>query len=82
MIMRVFMRMVWPVLVCMAMHGTGRREFLWCMSMSTLKMVGVIMTTPQVVWVVVGDQQALTVMPAISEDVIILLAFGGLLLLA
>src|SRR6266567_4653038 len=52
------------------------------MSMRALDVIGMIVTTPQVLRVIVRDQQALSVMPAIAEDIVILLALGCLFILA
>src|SRR6202023_2965887 len=52
------------------------------MGVGPFEMVGMIMTRPVIYWVVVRCQEAFAMMPAIAEDVIILLAPGSLLILA
>src|SRR5579859_765117 len=74
--------MVGPVPVRMGMHLSRRGQLLFGMCMRTLKMMGVVVAAPCVLRAIVGYQQILAVMPAIAEDVIVLLAFGGLFLFA
>src|SRR5581483_6392363 len=81
-IMGMLVRMIGPVLVCMGMHGTGQRQFVGLVSVRALKVIGMIMPTPQVLRMVVGNKQALPMMPAITENVVIFLAFGRSLILA
>src|ERR1051326_5474132 len=52
------------------------------MGMRALKVLPVIMTTPQMALVIIGYQQALAVMPAVTEDIVILLALGAPFLFA
>jgi hypothetical protein len=52
------------------------------MGMRPFEMVGMIMARPVIFMVVVRYQEAFAMMPAIAEDVIILLAPGSLLILA
>src|SRR3989442_14667115 len=52
------------------------------MRANSLDMVGMIVPAPQVAGPVVGYKQALAVMPALTEDVVVLLAPGGLLVFA
>jgi len=52
------------------------------MGMGSFEMVGLIMTRPVIFMVVVRYQEAFAMVPAIAEDVIILLAPGSLLILA
>src|SRR6266568_2672722 len=54
---------------------------MW-MIMRMIGPVWMIMSKPQVFRVVIGNQQTFAMMPAITEDIIILLAFGGLLIFA
>src|SRR6266516_1808144 len=52
------------------------------MGMLSLHVMGMIMTRPAILRVVVRYQEAFAMVPTIAEDVIILLAHGGLLILA
>jgi hypothetical protein len=81
MIVRMLMGVVRPVLVVMCMRCSSRWQFIRGMGMRTFKMVGMIVTTPQLLGTIIGDQQTLAVVPAVAEDIIILLAFGGALIL-
>src|SRR5579859_1263249 len=80
--MGMFVRMVGPVPVYVGMHYSRRGQLRLRMGMRTLKMMGVVMAAPCILRAIVGYQQALAMMPAIAEDVIILLAFGGPFLFA
>src|SRR5450759_382399 len=75
--MGMFMRMVGPVLMRVRMHGSAGGQLLFCMGMRTLEVMGMLMAAPQVLLPVVGNQQAFAMMPAIAEDIIVLLTFGG-----
>src|SRR5579884_3935600 len=66
----------------MAVLLTGRRQFPRLVGMRPADMVRVIVAAPEVLWIVVEDEQALAVMPARAEDVIIFLALRRALLLA
>src|SRR5579872_3132296 len=79
--MRVFVRMIGPVLVRMGVHCTSMGQFLCAMRMRTLKVVYVVVSAPHLLWIKVGNQQAFTVMPAITEDIVILLALRRALIL-
>src|SRR5258708_39659749 len=52
------------------------------MRANSFDMVGMIMPAPQVAGPVVSYKQALAVMPALTEEVVVLLAPGGLLVFA
>src|SRR5215470_12379772 len=52
------------------------------MRANSFYMVGMIMPAPQVAGPVVGHKQTLAMMPAFTEDVVVLLALGGLLICA
>src|SRR6266566_7255047 len=73
--------MIGPVLVDMGMHGPGSRQFVGRMSVSPFEVTGVIMTSPQILRLIISYQQAFPMMPAIAKDVIVLLALGHTLLL-
>ncbi len=70
------MRMIGPVLVDMGMHGSCRRQLTRQMTAHPLEMMGVIVTSPQVLGFKVGYQQAFAMMPALAKNIIILLAPG------
>src|SRR5947209_17344722 len=74
--------MIWPVPMRMVMHDTCGRQLFWKVGMGTIQVIGMVVTAPQVLRSIVGDQQTFSVMPAIAEDVVVFLAFGGLLILA
>src|SRR5690349_16973282 len=75
--MGMFMRMIGPVPVRVGMHDFRRGQLRLCMGMRPFEMMSVIVAAPGVLWAIVGYQQALAMMPAIAENVVILLAFGG-----
>src|SRR5690242_16616898 len=74
--------MIGPMLVGMGMHDAWRGKFLRAMGMGSLQVIRMIVTIPPVLRIKVGNQQALSMMPAITEDIIIFLAFGSSLILA
>src|ERR1700676_2573927 len=47
------------------------------MGMRTLEVMGMLVAAPQILLPVVGNEQAFAMMPAIAEDIIVLLCFGG-----
>src|SRR5216683_7203134 len=74
MIVRMFVRMIGPVLVYMSVHHSKGWKFIHLMGVCALQMMVMIVTAPEVLRIVVGNQQAFAMMPASTEDVIILLA--------
>src|SRR5579864_6156355 len=74
MIVRMFVRMIRPVLVYMSVHHFKGWKFILLMGVCSLQVMVMVMTTPEVLRIVVGNQQAFAMMPASTEDVIILLA--------
>src|SRR5258708_9959084 len=68
--------MVGPVAVFMRVHDAIRRQFFWRVGMVARDMVRMIMAAPGIAGIVVGYEQALSVMPAVAEDVVVLLTFG------
>ena len=50
--------------------------------MRPLQVVGVIVTMPQVLRLKVSDEQTFAMMPAVTKDIVILLAFGCLFIFA
>src|SRR5579864_8756714 len=69
--------MIGPVLVDMRMHVIHRRQFVRWMRVSPSEMIGMIMTSPQVLRPVMSYQQAFSMMPAIAKDIVILFALGS-----
>src|SRR5438270_4988011 len=63
------------------MHYASRRQFIRSMDMCAFEMVGVIVPTPQMLWTIIGDQKTLAMVPAVTEDIVIFLTFGGTLIL-
>src|SRR5947209_2211156 len=82
MIMRMLMGVIMPVLVGMRMHCASRRQIIRSMGMRAFEMIGVIMPTPKMLGTIIGDQETLAMVPAITEDIVIFLTFGGTLILA
>src|SRR5260370_41029331 len=82
MIMWVLVRVIGPVLVRMRVQLARWRQFLRRVRMRPYQMIRMIMTTPQMLSVIVSYQQTLPVMPARPEDVIVLLTLSRLLILA
>src|SRR5579863_637468 len=80
--MWVFVRMVRPMVMHMSVHRTGGWQFVCLMGMSPLKMLYMVMPAPYLLWIKISDQQAFAVMPAVTENVVILLAPGRALILA
>lgn len=76
------MRMVGPVLVVVGMHRARRRQFTGRVRVRPLKVPRVIVTIPPALRIIVGNEQILAVMPAITEDVIIFLALRRTLVFA
>src|SRR5215831_17404403 len=82
MIVRVLVRMIGPVLVCMSMHHSRGWKLFLLMGVCSLQVMVMVMTAPEVLRVVVRNQQALTMMPAGTEDVIVFLALCRTVILA
>src|SRR5215472_86644 len=80
MIVRVFVRMIGPVLVCMSVHHSKGRKLFLLMGVCSFQVM--VMTAPEVLRIVVGNQQALAMMPAGTEDVVVLLALCRTVILA
>lgn len=74
-------RMVGPVAVFMRVHSASWRQFFWRVGMVAGDMVGMIMAAPGIAGIVVGYEQALTVMPAVAEDIVVLLTPGRALVI-
>src|SRR2546426_7632105 len=68
--------MIGPVLVDMGMHDFHRRQLVRWMCVSPCEVIGMIMTSPQVLRPVMSYQQAFSMMPAVAKDIIILFALG------
>src|ERR1043166_8394190 len=64
-----------------SMHHTRRGKLLRGMCMGSFQMRRMIMTIPPVLRIKIGNEQTLSMMPAITEDVIIFLAFRNSLIL-
>src|SRR6266699_1155101 len=82
MIVRVFVRMIGPMLVCMSVHHSKGWKLFLLMGVCSLQVMVMVMTAPEVLRIVVGNQQALAMMPAGTEDVIVLLALCRTVILA
>src|SRR5579883_1003859 len=74
--------MIRPVLVHMGMRHPGGGQLSGRMGMLTLHVMRMIVAGPAIARAKVRHQQALTVMPAVSKDVVVLLALRGPLILA
>src|SRR5579875_555400 len=72
--------MVGPVLMHMRMHDTWGGQLMLLVRMRAFQVEWMVMPAPQMLRVIVHHQQALTMMPAITEDVVILLALRRSLL--
>src|SRR5579875_2378216 len=66
--------MVGPVLMHMRMHDTWGGQLMLLVRMRAFQVEWMIMPAPQMLRIIVHHEQALTMMPAITEDIIILLA--------
>src|SRR5437588_6909454 len=64
------------------MHRASRRQFIRNMGMRAFEMVRVIVTTPQMLCTIIGDQKTLAMVPPVTEDIVIFLTFDGTLILA
>src|SRR5579884_2299446 len=82
MVMGVFVRMVGPVLVDVAVLLSRRRQFPRLVGACAADVVRMVMAAPEVLRVVVENEQALPVMPARAEDIVIFLALRRALLFA
>src|SRR5215471_15188703 len=74
MVVRMLVRVIGPVLMHVTMHSTNGREVMRIVSVRSAEMMVMVMTAPEVLRIIVGDQQTLTMMPASTEDVIVFLA--------
>ena len=63
-------------------HSACWWQLLRAMGMLSIYMIWMIVSKPAIFGVIVSNQQAFAMMPAITEDIIVLLAFGGLLIFA
>src|SRR5712692_11317787 len=81
MVVRMLVRVIGPVLVHVTMRGTNRREFICFVSVRSAEVMVMIMTAPEVLRIIVGNQQTLAMMPASAEDVIVFLALRCSLIL-
>src|SRR6266566_1188537 len=82
MVVWMIMRMVGPVAMIVRVHSACWWQLLRAMGMLSIYMIWMIVSKPAIFGVIVSNQQAFAMMPAITEDIIVLLAFGGLLIFA
>src|SRR5712692_5588772 len=80
-LLRMLVLVIGPVLVHVTMRGTNRREFMRFVSVRSAEMMVMVMTAPEVLRIIVGNQQTLAMMPASAEDVIVFLALRCSLIL-
>jgi len=81
MVVRMLVRVIGPVLMHVTMQGTNRWEFMGFVGMRSAEMMVMVMTAPEMLRIIVGNQQTLAMMPASTEDVIVLLALRRSLIL-
>src|SRR6266567_4701460 len=72
--MGMFVRVVGPVLVSVAMHRANGGKLMHFVRVGPAQVVVMVMTTPEMLRVVIGNQQTLAMMPTGTENVIVLLA--------
>src|SRR6266700_2419303 len=58
------------------MHNTVGRQFFRRMGMIAINVIGMIVAAPGIAGIIVGYKQAFAMMPAVAEDIIVLLTLS------
>ncbi len=74
MVVWMIMRMVGPVAMIVRVHSACWWQLLRAMGMLSIYMIWMIVSKPAIFGVIVSNQQAFAMMPAITEDIIVLKA--------